>query len=443
MGGKEQMLWGMTRRDFLKLAGAGLMGTSLLGVAGCGGSEQGGGQGGGQVTLKFANWVSAEEATRKTMGEAISAFEKANPNVKVENVAIPFNEMRQQLLTLSAGGNPPDVMQLSGPWSQELGAQGALVDLKGMLGEEWLNDNYEGALEAGTYQGKLYASPFSLTAHGFWYNKDLMGKAGLDPEQPPKTMQELGEHMRRIKQKLGGQGVYPIGIDTTKIDYALVQFWPWFFAFDARPLYDGVMFDTPQVRAALGWLRDTVDKGYTPVGQDIKVEREIMAKDKIVYKLDGPYMVGILRSLNPALEGDAFYDKFGVTSVPVGENSKSETLADIHQLGISSQAQNQEEALKFLKFLVSSKESINQYQIPLGVIPALKSDQKGDKFEDPVSQAYIKSILPTMVGGPYGPEYGQAQQFIIGAMQRAALENQPIEQITQETQQNLNTVYGQ
>jgi multiple sugar transport system substrate-binding protein len=443
MGGKEQMLWGMTRRDFLKLTGAGLVGASLLGVTGCSGSEQGGGQSGGQVGLRFANWVASEEATRKNVLDVIGAYQKANPNVRVENVAIPFDQMRQQLLTLSAGGNPPDVMQLSGPWSQELGAQGALVDLKGMLGEEWLNDNYEGALEAGTYQGKLYAAPFSLTAHGFWYNKDLMGKAGLDPEQPPKTMEELGEHMRRIKQKLGGQGVYPIGIDTTKIDYALVQFWPWFFAFDARPLYDGVDFDTPQVRNALSWLRDVAKSGYTPIGQQIKEERELMAKDRIVYKLDGPYLVGILRSLNPDLEGDAFYDKFGVTTVPVGDNGKSETLADIHQLGISSQTQNQEEALKLLKFLVSSKESINQYQIPLGVIPALKSDQKSDKFDDPVSQAYVQEILPTMVGGPYGPQYGQAQQFIIGAMQRAALENAPIEQITRETEQNLRTVYGQ
>src|SRR3712207_9364838 len=81
---------------------------------------------------------------------------------------------------------------------------------------------YEGGLEAGEYQGKLYAAPLSLTPHAFWYNKDLMQQAGLDPEQPPKTMEELDEQMAQLKSELP-QSTYPIGIDTTKIDYALVQ----------------------------------------------------------------------------------------------------------------------------------------------------------------------------------------------------------------------------
>ena len=39
---------GLSRRDFLKAGGVGIAGTTLLGVAGCGGGGgQGGGQGGG------------------------------------------------------------------------------------------------------------------------------------------------------------------------------------------------------------------------------------------------------------------------------------------------------------------------------------------------------------------------------------------------------------
>ena len=48
-----------------------------------------------------------------------------------------------------------------------------------------------------------------------------------------------------------------------------------------------------------------------------------------------------------------------------------------------------------------------------------------------------------MVGGPYSPKYGQAQQYIIEALQKAALENDPIETILKETEQNLQGVYGQ
>jgi len=430
---------GLTRRDFLKVGGSAFAAASLLGLAGCGGSQS---QDGDQGSLEFANWVSAEAATRENMNKVLKAYENQN-DTSIKNTAIPFDNMEQQLLNRAAGGNLPDVMQLSGPWSQVLGANGALVDLREVVGEEFLNKNYQGGLQAGEYQDKLYAVPLSLTPHAFWYNKNLMKQAGLDPEAPPATMDELNQQIEQAAGKLPS-GVYPIGIDTTKPSYTLVQFWPWLFAFGARPLYNNeVNFDTPEVGNALEWLRGLVKNGNTPTGQGIKEERELMANDKIMFKLDGPYVVGILRSLNSELEGDAFYDKFSVTTVPVGVNEKSETLADIHQVGISSQAADREAAWNFAKYLISSKESIQQYQIPYGVLPALKPDLKGNEaFSDPVSQTYIDEIFPTMVGGPYGPNYGEASNFIIQAMQQAALENAPIEQILQQTQQSLKTVYG-
>jgi len=439
VSGEIHMSKGLTRRDFLRVGGSAFAAASLLGIAGCGGSQS---QGGGQASLEFANWVSAEAATRDNMNKVLKAYRDQN-NTSIKNTAIPFDSMEQQLLNTVAGGNPPDVMQLSGPWSQVLGANGALVNLNDLVGKEFLNKNYQGGLQAGEYQDKLYAVPLSLTPHAFWYNKDLMKQAGLDPKSPPTTMDELNQQIDQAAGKLPS-GVYPIGIDTTKPSYTLNQFWPWLFAFGARPLYNGeVNFDTPEVGNALDWLRNLAKNGNTPTGLGIKEERELMAKDKIMFKLDGPYLVGILRSLNSKLEGDAFYNKFSVTTVPVGVNDKSETLADIHQLGISSQAADRDAAWNFAKYLISSKESIQQYQIPYGVLPALKPDLKGnDAFSDPVSQTYINEIFPTMVGGPYGPNYGEASNSIIQAIQQAALENTPIKQILKQTQKSLETVYG-
>jgi ABC-type glycerol-3-phosphate transport system substrate-binding protein len=112
-------------------------------------------------------------------------------------------------------------------------------------------------------------------------------------------------------------------------------------------------------------------------------------------------------------------------------------------LGQNSLRQPPDAAWNFAKYLIQSKESIQQYQIPYGVLPALKPDLQGNEaFSDPVSQTYIDDIFPTMVGGPYGPNYGEAANFIIQAMQQAALENTPIDQILKQTQQNLETVYA-
>lgn len=440
MGKKKTLVVTAAAALAMLLAGCGTSGSTPANS-----SNSSSNSGSQKITITFANWVSAETATKANVDKVIQAFEQQHPNVTINNVAIPFDNMYQQLTTMAAGGNLPDVMMLSGPWTQELGAAGDLSNLTPVAGKNYLDQNYQGGLQAGEYNGTLYSIPSEMTPHGFWYNKTLMKEAGLDPNKPPQTMDQLNQDMAIIKQKLGSKGVYPIGIDTTKIDYALVEFMPYFYMFNAKPMYnDSANFNTPQVANALSWLRMSVKKGYTPIGQQIKDERALMAENKIVFKLDGPYLVGILGSLNPQLSGKNFYSTFGVTTVPVGVNGTSQTLADLHQLGISSQSKSQQMDWEFIKFFASSTASINDYEIPVGSIPPLKTydQQHASQFADPVSQEYINKILPTMVAGPYGPKYAQASQIVIQALQEAALTNTPISQIQQQAQQQLVSIYG-
>jgi multiple sugar transport system substrate-binding protein len=390
--------------------------------------------------IRFINWASAETATSATIGKVIKDFEAQHPGVKIVSQAVPFDQMYQQLVTQASASNLADVQQLNGPWTQELGGSGALADIGKIADKSYLADNWSGALDAGKYHGTLYSVPYILTPHAFWYNKKLMTQAGLNPHEPPRTLSQLNADLPILKAKLGSKGIYPIGIDTTKIDYALIQFFPYFYMFGAYPLYGGKPgFNTPGVTRALSWLRMVVKKGYTPVGQQIKDERDLMAKGKIVFKLDGPYFVGILQSLNPALNGDKnFYGTFGVTTVPVGYNGKSQTLADIHQLGIAASSKNKKMDWEFIKYLTSSSDSVHSYMLPLGGVPPLKSEERQPSvLKAPVNRIYVNTILKTMVGGPYSPKYGQQLQIIIQALQEAALTNTPISQIQKSTQAAL------
>ena len=396
-----------------------------------------------KIVLRFANWASAEQSTRENIEKVIADFEASHPGVTIESIAIPFDQMRQQLITMSAGGNPPDIAQLSGPWSHELGPLGVLQNLNQFMTEDELADQWVGGLQAGTYNGKLYAIPFGLSPHGLWYNKKLLAQAGFDT--PPRTMAEMNQMMAAMRQTLP-QNVYPIGVDTTKIDYALVGFWPWMLTYGARPMYNGDLnFNTKDTKQAFEWLDMITQNGYTPLGQQIKEERELMAKDQIVMKLDGPYMVGILRSLNPDLAGETFYDTFGVTTVPIGDVEQPVTLADIHQLGMSTQTEHPDLAWEFIKHLYSSDIAIEEYLIPLGMIPPLKSTVTGTHasyFTDPVSRVYINEIIPSMIGGPYNPQYGAAQQFIVQGMQEVALSDADINQTLDTVSDNLKTLYA-
>ncbi len=102
---------------------------------------------------------------------------------------------------MTNGGNPPDVMELSGNWPYTLGGGGALQPLNCYIGS-WRNDAFTNSFEVGTYKGNVYAVPFSISPHGFWYSKDLMTQAGLDATKPPTTMDELNSQMATLRAKL-------------------------------------------------------------------------------------------------------------------------------------------------------------------------------------------------------------------------------------------------
>jgi multiple sugar transport system substrate-binding protein len=404
--------------------------------------------------LSFANWASAESATRDNINKALAIFEKDN-SVKIKNIASPVDQVLQQLTTLVAGGNAPDVMQLSGNWPYALGGQGALADLGPFVQKDPAvrDDAFKNSLEVGTYQGVLYAVPFTITPHGFWYSKDLMTKAGLDPESPPKTMDDLNQQMQKLREALPSDA-YPIGIDISKTEYALVGFWPWIWTFGGNPMVDDgkgnvtINWADDGTIAAFQWLQGLVKNKLTPPDQAIKAERELMANGKIAFKLDGPYLTGIFANTNPDLSTvDAVNQHFGVTTTPMGTGLTAPvTCADIHNLGIAAQSKEKDLAWSLIKFLTTNDQVIRSFLIPQGGMLPRKSyntnAEYGKFYDDPINQAFIKEVIPSMRPPAYGPLYSTAATFVVTALQEIA-GGADVKDRLNQLNKEVKTVYGQ
>lgn len=436
------------RRDFIFRAVA--LGVSLSGIeaimAACGSSNTSS----NSTTLKYANWASAESATKAQIDKAIQDFQTQN-NVTINNIPIPFDQMLQELSTMTNGGNPPDVMELSGNWPYSLGGSGALQPLNSYIGS-WRNDAFTNSFEVGTYKGQVYAVPFSISPHGFWYSKDLMTQAGLDATKPPTTIDELNSQMATLRAKLPSDA-YPIGIDISKTEYALVGFWPWIWTFGGNPMVDDgkgnvtVNWADAGTVAAFTWLQQAVNKKWTPPDQAIKAERELMANGKIAFKLDGPYLTGILGGTNPALNTVAAVNQhFGVTTTPVGTGQSGPvTCADIHNLGMSAQASNKDLAWKFIQYLTTNKSVLTNYLVTEGIFPhksyVVAGGPYASLFSDPISLEFIQNVIPTMRPPAYGPLYDTAASFVVTALQEIAGGASVQARLTQLTDE-VKTVYA-
>jgi multiple sugar transport system substrate-binding protein len=394
-------------------------------------SSCGDGASGIKSSLNFANWASAETATRDNIDKALQGFEDSN-NVQVNNIGMPFDQVLQQLTAMTKASIPPDVMELSGNWPYALGGSGALADLGPFVSQSWHRDAFPNSFESGTYKGTLYAVPFSITPHGFWYNKALMSIAGLDPNHPPRTIDELNQAMTLLRGKLPGDA-YPIGIDISQTEYALVGFWPWIWTFGGQPMMEdnqgnvSINWADDGTVAAFQWLQNAVHNRWTPPDQAIKAERQMMALGKIVFKLDGPYLTGILGTDNPALGNvHKVNQAFGVTTTPMGPTiSQPVTCADIHNLGMSALARDKQLAWKLIDFLTTSQEVITSFLIPEGgVLPHVSFNTSKTLFSryysDAISQSFINNVIRTMRPPAYGPHYSTAALAIVSALREIA-----------------------
>ncbi len=118
--------------------------------------------------------------------------------IEVEKVTI--SNVEQKLLIAIAGGNPPD---LAGNYSFYVAAYadgGALTDLGPMLGKAGFDRSayIEHYMKLGEYRGKTWAVPIVPASIALLTNKRLFREAGLDPEHPPTTIEELDAFAEKL-----------------------------------------------------------------------------------------------------------------------------------------------------------------------------------------------------------------------------------------------------
>ena len=200
----------------------------VISMTACGGSsdkkaekEEGGSKDGKtELTLLRLGDLTKAEPIFKPI---VESFEQENPGVKVNFEAMAWAEATTKLKLLGAQGDLPDVTftNIANGW--DLASEGYLMDLSDMLAsdETMSAELPQSVIDiATTEDGKMYWVPAATGAFGLWYNKDLYKQAGLDPETPPKTVEDMVSYAKTITEKTGVPGL-GWGISATE-DFANV-----------------------------------------------------------------------------------------------------------------------------------------------------------------------------------------------------------------------------
>lgn len=427
-------------RAYSALVAAGVM---ALTIAACGGDDGSGGKGDGKGTITFANWASAESTTRPGINALIDEFERQNPGITVKTEALSFTDIGHQLVLRTQSGNPPDVAQIAGNDTASVAASGALVPLDDFADDSLTSTLNPADVEAGTYDGDLVAWPWTDSPQGFWYNKKLMEQAGLDPSRPPQTIDELMDAMTAIKEKF--PDVVGLGLDTTNRTFGLDCNWSWMRTFGAEPIVDGeARADTPEMVEYLSWMREMADKDLIQPNVELGDFRPMAAQDQVAFMWDQNLMQGVVQDTN-GMSDQEFYDTWGVTTLPTASTGESYAVNAGHQLVVFEDSEDQEAAWKFVQFLSTSEQAIQDYTIPVAAsFPPLEKPQGAiaEQLDTPVNNEYYDSINDTLTTPPYGQEYTQGFEPVMVGVQKAITSDEPIDEIASTMQSDLESALG-
>jgi len=391
-----------------------------------------------KVTVTFANWASAEGTTRPGIEKVIADFEAANPDIDIVSEAISFSEIARQLVLRARSGNPPDVAQIAGNDTVLLGSTGTLEPLDGFVSEQ-LAANLKPGADAGLRQGDtLFAFPWNQSPAGFWYNKEIMKKAGLDPNKPPRTIEELNAALEAIKSSQ--PNVIPLGMDTTNRAFALSSNWPWMQAFGAVPVGEGATgAESAEMKAYLTWMRESAQAGYIDPGRKIGEFRPLAAQGNVAFHWDQVLLKGVIQGANGMSDED-FFNTWGVTTLPTA-GGKATTFEGGHQLIMFSGSKNKEAAWKFIEYLATSPDAIANYTTSVNSsLPSIKTTGNAEldaSLDTPVFRAFSEEIIPTLAPQPFGPDFAAAATAIMAGVQEAVTGTKPIDEIAASIQQQL------
>ncbi len=378
----------VSRRDFLRLGGAGLAGAALLGTAGCGGGSQGGGE-----VVKF--FTSTEETTaleRAVIEILVDGFQEKYPKYTLEREAVPLEDQRSVIQTRLQSNDPPDVFQYdTGPgFGGVLADAGLLRSLEDAYKQKgW--KIYDWAKQRATYDGTVYGVPSRVEELIVYYNKDLV------PEVP-QTVEDL----QAIADDLKAQDIIPLAFGDQ-------EQWPGghMFSFGAsnvlgregldKILYGDGRWDTPEVVTAIDVIfRDFTERGYYPEGVNAITYDDANAlffSGQAAMVPTGTWLVStIVESVQdfevgffpfPSIDGSSI-------SPPAGVGAG---------LFVAKNAKNPEGAIAFLDYL-QQEETARQQAERLNIIPAHPIDTGGLDASD-----LFKQVLEDL------SDEGQAQSF--------------------------------
>jgi ABC-type glycerol-3-phosphate transport system substrate-binding protein len=405
-----------------------------------------------RVVVTF--WHSFVSSTIPALNELVERFEKEHPGIKINAQYIPTGDaLIQKLVTSIQSNTGPDISWLHADFLDKLVDADAIYDMnhfikgKDGLTDEDLNDIFPQLRRTFTHKGILYAVPMEATTLALLYNKDHFRAAGLDPEHPPATWDELKEYANKLTKDKDGDGkvdqygfyvpAYPA---SGPLSIWMVLQWSPYLWQAGGTIIDSaqtkVLFNSPAgVQALRLWktIYDDLNFSNYSFTHDMG-----FASGSISMIMDGPWDLPTFRKMNNI--------DWAVASLPEGPVKKATYIAG-EGLAVFKQSRNPDAAWTFIKW-VAAPEIQAMFSMSSGYLPIRKSvldreDYKAFLEKDEPMKRFVEQIAIARERTLIEKYYVDINQSIADAIEKTLVGSKDPETALNDAAQYSNRLLSQ
>lgn len=308
----------------------------------------------GRVHIRYwEKWTGFEE---EAMRRVVDAFNERQDRIYVDYLAV--SQVNTKMLLATAGGNPPDVAGLwdyDVPTFADYGAIRPMDDFckrDGIAAEDYIPCYWDICV----YQDRVFALPTTPATVALHWNKKLFREAGLDPDRPPRTLEELDEYSARLFRSQGGE-IAQMGYLPAEPGW---WNWSWGYFFGGR-LWDGkgrLTVASPENLRGYNWVKGYADR-YREQGLSVfqsgfgnfSSPQNAFLSNKVAMVQQGVWMANYIHNNAPGLEWDAAPFPHPADRPDLARS----TYVGMDVLVIPTGARHVKEAWEFIRFVQSQE----------------------------------------------------------------------------------------
>lgn len=309
----------------------------------------------GKVRVTYwEKWTGIEfEAIKKVVDE----YNRSQDKIFVELLSVSSIERKTLLAT--AGGVPPDLAGLYSANVAQYVQDNAVLPLDDYCAKAGIkeSDYIKVYWDMGVMDGHIYALPTTPATNALHYNRALFAKAGIDPDRPPRTIEELDAYTDLLTQwDVNGE------VEVSGFLHSEPGWWNWaWMCFFGGELWNGedkITCDSPENVRGMAWVQSYAKKYGATKLQNFKSglgkfgsPQDSFMSHKVSMVLQGVWMSNFINTFNPQLQWSAAPFPHPADRPDLANS----TIAEADILVIPRGAKHPDEAFEFIRFVQSQK----------------------------------------------------------------------------------------